>query len=127
MAYATVEDVQARRLEELSDAEADLASVLLDDAAVLIDSVATIDPEDEQALERAKTVSCNMVNRALMASTSDALGVSNASYTMGPFSQSATFSNPSGDLYLTSNERRMLGAGATAIGSMRAKVGWPHA
>ena len=68
-----------------------------------------------------------MVNRALMASTSDALGVSNASYTMGPFSQSATFSNPSGDLYLTANERRMLGAGATAIGSMRAKVGWPHA
>ena len=46
MAYATVEDVQARRLEELSDAEADLASVLLDDAAVLIDSVATIDQED---------------------------------------------------------------------------------
>lgn len=127
MAYATVEDVQARRLDELTDEEAALASVLLDDAAVLIDSVAEIDPEDGQMLERARTVSCNMVNRALAASASDAYGVSNASYTMGPFSQSATFSNPSGDLYLTATEKRMLGASGSRIGSIRAQVGGPDA
>lgn len=127
MAYATVDDVQERRVQQLTDEECALAAVLLDDAAVLIDSVATIGQGDEVLLARARTVSCNMVNRALLASASDAYGVSNASYTLGPFTQSATFSNPSGDLYLTATEKRMLGAGGTAIGSMRAQVGGPDA
>lgn len=123
MAYATVEDLEARYGELSSDLQ-EQAEVLLDDAAVLIDSQATIDSEDEQQLAAAKMVSCAVVNRALQASASDMYGVSNASYTMGPFSQSATFSNPSGDLYLTAQEKRLLGAGGTIISSMRAQVGW---
>lgn len=124
MSYATVEDVQARRLEELTDEQAALVAVLLEDAAVLIDSETTIDTDNEKQLAAAKMVSCNVVNRALQASESDMYGVSNASYTMGPFSQSATFSNPSGDLYLSRTEKDMLNVGGTVISSMRAMVGW---
>lgn len=123
MAYATVADLEGRYGELSSDLQ-ERAEVLLDDAATLIDASATIDPESETQLAAAKMVSCAVVNRALQASESDMYGVSDASYTMGPFSQSATFSNPSGDLYLTSGERRLLGAGGTVIGSMRAQVGW---
>lgn len=123
MAYATVADLEDR-YGELSTEQADRAEVLLDDAATMIDLTFGSEETDETRLDARKMVSCSMVNRALAASESDAYGVSNATYTMGPFSQSATFANPSGDLYLTAGERRLLGAGGALIGSIRPVIGW---
>ena len=124
MAYATVSDLNRRRTEPLTDEEkVSLAEALLDDAATMLDALVTVDPSDQQQLERLRMVSCAMVNRALQAAGSEAYGVSEASYTMGPFTQSATFSNPSGDLYLTSRECDLLGIGGTAIVGIRARVG----
>lgn len=126
MAYATIEDLEARYGEV--DAElTDRAQALLDDAATILDARVVVDISDQQQRERLRLVSCSMVNRALQAAASDAYGVSNASYTMGPFTQSATFANPSGDLYLTKGERDLLGIGGSVIGSIRARVGWRHA
>lgn len=121
MAYATIDQLEAR-YGEVADELRDRAQALLEDAATILDSRVMVDISDQQQLDRLELVSCAMVNRALMAAESEAYGVSNASYSMGPFSQTATFANPSGDLYLTSGELRLLGATGTAIGSIRAVV-----
>ena len=43
--------------------------------------------------------------------------------TAGPYTQSWTFANPSGDMYLTKMEKRLLGITSGYIGSIRPKVG----
>lgn len=122
MAYATYEDLQAR-WRTLTEAEQETATVLLDDAGAIIDAYVLIDTEDEGQMERAKYVSCSMVRRAMQATESDMIGISQASATMGPFSQQATFANPTGELYLTAQEKAMLGASSSFVGSLRAKIG----
>lgn len=120
MAYATVQDLEAR-YGALTDGQQERASVLLDDAAVLIDSAATIDTEARESA--AKVVSCAMVNRALQAAESDAYGVSQATMTAGSYSQSMSFANPSGDLYFTSTEKALLGISGGYIGSIQPRIG----
>ena len=122
MAYATLDDLQAR-YGEVAYELTGRAEALLEDAATLLNARVLVDISDQQQRERLRLVSCAMVNRALQAAASDVYGVSNASYTMGPFTQSATFSNPSGDLYLTKNECILLGIGGTRIGSIRPRIG----
>lgn len=120
MAYATIEELESR-YGALTDEQQERASVLLDDAAVLIDSAATIDTEARESA--ARVVSCAMVNRALQAAESDAYGVSQATMTAGSYSQSMSFANPSGDLYFTSTEKALLGIGGGYIGSIRPRIG----
>ena len=96
MAYATVADLEAR-WRELTDAEETQAETMLSDAALIIDAFTTIDPDDADALARAKYVSCAMVERAMMAAASDGFGVTNMSATMGPFTQQVTYANPNGE------------------------------
>jgi len=120
MAYATVQDLEAR-YGALTDEQQERASVLLDDAAVLIDSAATIDTEARESA--ARVVSCAMVNRALQAAESDAYGVSQATMTAGSYSQSMSFANPSGDLYFTSTEKALLGISGGYIGSIQPRIG----
>lgn len=122
MAYATYEDLESR-WRALSESEQEAATVLLGDAAAIIDAYALIDPDNAEQMNRAKYVSCAMVRRSMQASDSDLVGISQASATMGPFSQQATIANPSGELYLTAAEKAMLGANSSFIGSVRAKIG----
>lgn len=107
MAYATVEDVEGRWHSLTSD-EQERCALLLDDAAVAIDMLTTV---GESKLEAAKIVSCNMVIRAMAASDSqnDAFGATSVTTTAGPYSQSVSFANPSGDLYFTKLDKKMLG------------------
>jgi hypothetical protein len=121
MAYATIDDLEAR-YGEVPLGLRGQAEALLGDAATILDARVEVDPTDEQQLERLRLVSCAMVNRALMAAESEAYGISDASYTMGPFTQSATFANPSGDLYLTKGELALLGVGGVIV-DIRARVG----
>lgn len=120
MAYATHADIEAR-WRELSATEEAQADTLCEDASAIIDSLVTV---DEGKLELAKVVCCNMVIRAMSASQSDAYGLSQGSMTAGVYTQSWTYSNPSGDMYLTKLERQMLGIGQGYIGSIRVKVGY---
>lgn len=124
MAYATLEDYEARYGELGSETARSRVSVRLDDAAVYLDARVEVDPDDEHQAAALKIVSCAMVNRAMAAEESDAVGVSEARYTMGPFTQSATFSNPSGDLYLTAGEKALLGVNGSLITGIRPVVGW---
>lgn len=111
MAFATVSDVVARWRDLTSD-EQDKAEVLIEDASVMLSALVSVDPSDQQQAALLKRVCCSMVIRAMIASASDALGVSQVSASVGPFDQTAHFANPNGDLYLTRQERKILGVGA---------------
>lgn len=119
MAYATVAELEAR-YGELTDERQEQAAVLLDDAAVLIDAMATVDEAHEAA---ARVVSCAMVNRALSAYESDMYGITQQTMTAGSYSQSMSYTNPSGDLYMTGTEKAMLGISGGYIGSIRPRIG----
>lgn len=126
MAYANVDDLEAR-WRTLTNDERALAGTLLDDAADVIDSEVTIDPDDAAMVSRAGRISCAMVRRAMSAQASEIYGITQASATMGPFNQQATFANATGELYLSKAERSQLGANSAFIASLRPKVGWCHA
>ena len=114
MAYATVEDVQARMTRTMSTSEQAICATLLDDAAVQIDSYDHNDKAD--AL---KTVSCRMVIRALGDGESDIpMGATQGSMSGLGYSQSWTISSggSAGELYISKTEKRMLGVG-NKIGS----------
>jgi len=117
MAYATVADLEAR-WRDLAESERAVASALLDDAAALIDSYGT--PSSAQA---ALAVSCSMVRRAMNPMTAEFYGVSQASMTAGSYQQQMTYANPSGDLYLTKQEKRELGFGIGKLGMARPSYG----
>lgn len=114
-AFAEVSDLEAR-WRPLAPDERLRAAVLLEDASVLLRAESpTIDarlasepPTLDAGIPR--MIVCKMVQRA-MQSGADAAAVSALQQTAGPFSQSVTYSNPSGELYLTKSERKMLGVG----------------
>ena len=115
MAYATIGDIESR-WRVLSTDEAARAAALLEDAATIIDAYGT--PNEDAA----RVVSCNMVIRAMSASSLDTFGVTQSSMTAGPYTQSWTYSNPSGDMYLTKTERKMLGFAGGYIGSIEPAI-----
>lgn len=122
MAYATVSDIEARWRELTADEESK-AGVLLDDAAAILDTLGVFDSSDPNVAANLRTVSCNMVIRSMSAAQADTFGMSQGSMTAGPYTQSWTFANPSGDMYLTKMEKRLLGITSGYIGSIRPKVG----
>ena len=116
MAYATVADLEAR-WKALESGQASVAEALLDGVAVLIDSYGT--PDEDAAL----TVSCTAVRRAMSVNDMGLYGVTQSSMTAGSYQQQWTYGNPTGDLYLTKAERRMLGFGGGKAGIARPSSG----
>lgn len=120
--YATVGDIEVR-WRTLSATEQTKAAALISDATAIIDSLAGPAFEcSEDWDEKAKIVCCNMVIRAMSAGESDAFGVSQTSMTAGPYSQSWSYANPGGDMYLTKLEKRMLGITSGYIGSIEPAI-----
>ncbi|MBQ1449739.1 MAG: hypothetical protein IIZ12_02215, partial [Eggerthellaceae bacterium] len=62
-----------------------------------------------------KIVVCNMVERA-MSTGGDMYGVTQQSMTAVGFTQQYTYANPTGDLYISKAEKRMLGISGTGKG-----------
>lgn len=109
MAYATVDDVQARLTYTMTADQRTVCAALLDDAAVLIDAYT-----DDVPVETAKIVSCRMVARAIGdgSTTGIPAGASQGSISALGYSQSWTMTGGStGEVYLTKTERKMLGVG----------------
>lgn len=100
----TVADLEAR-WHPLTPVQQVQAKVLLEDALNLIKTEC---PSWEN-LEKATVVrvACQVVKRAML--SSEHVGLTQHSQTEGPFTDSYTFSNPDGDLYLTRGERKALG------------------
>ena len=116
MAYATVADVQERLAWTMSEDQENICSVLLDDAAVLIDAAALNASDGAK-----KVVSCRMVIRAL-GDGGDAggvpMGATQGSMSALGYSQSWTIGSggATGELYLGKTDRQILGLG-NQIGS----------
>lgn len=115
MAYAEISDVSQRMIREMSQDEQDVCSALLDDAAVMLDTLA---PNESADLK--KIVSCRMVIRALGDGQSSGypVGASQGSMSALGYSQSWTVSSGGavGELYLSRQDKRMLGI-SNSIGS----------
>lgn len=103
--FATVVDLEAR-WHPLTDSERDKAQVLIDDASdMILDAAGDIDALRAETLTR---ICCQMVKRAMIADTANPTGMSQYSQTAGSFSESGTYANPTGDLYLLAAEKRAL-------------------
>ena len=113
--FAAVEGYEARYGEVKDEAR---VSALLQDATNIIASQPgfAMREGDETWYGVLETVTCAMVHRSLMSGAY--AGLSNVSQGAGGYTASAAVYNPSGDLYLTRNERRALGIGGARIGSV---------
>lgn len=125
MAYAEVSDIETR-WRDLSTEEEARATALIDDASAMLAELVDIRDGDEQQLGLLKIVCCNMVIRAMSASEYDAFGASQMSMTAGPYTQQFTYANPSGDMYLTKMEKRLLGVTSSYIHSIRPMMRGDH-
>lgn len=105
--FASVDDLEAR-FRPLSLDEKTRAGTLLKDASALIRDEC---PRWAQACpDSLVAVCCQAVIRRMVLPDSQ-VGVSTTQQTAGSFSESLTYANPMGDLYLTRSERRRLGGG----------------
>lgn len=115
MAYATVEDVQARMTRQMTEAEQTTCASLLNDAAVIIDSYTNTASEDAKNL-----VSCRMVIRAIGdgQSLGVPVGATQGSMSALGYAQSWTIGSGggNGEIYISKMDRKLLGVG-DAIGS----------
>ena len=125
MAYAEVSDIETR-WRDLSTDEESRATALLDDASTMLNGLVDVDAADDAQLQLLKIVCCSMVIRAMSASEYDAFGASQMSMTAGPYTQQFTYANPSGDMYLTKMEKRLLGITSSYITSIRPMMRGDH-
>lgn len=122
MRYAEATDLELRMMRPVPENELAAVEALLDDASAMLTSLAG-PPEGEERAELYKATVCNMVKRVMASSDAGLFGVTQSTMTAGPYSQSQTYSNPAGDMYLTSAEKRMLGITKGYIGSLRPMIG----
>lgn len=124
MAYADVTDIEVRLGRTFTADETIQVQALLDGASAVLDKLVDVDGSAEQA-DLLQFVCTNMVCRAVSAQGMDVLGASQASITAGAYTQSYSFATPSGDMYLTKLEKRLLGITTGYIGSIEPEIkGW---
>lgn len=108
--FAEVSDLEAR-WHALTASERERAERLLDDAS---DLMRTTCPNWRNATDLTlERICCAVVRRAMLASDETA-GVSQHTQTAGSYSESFSYSNPDGDLYLTRSEKESLGGDGAA-------------
>ena len=124
-AFATVADYEARQ-GTLDASDKVRCEALLEDASAAMRSrfrafhgqayAENINPSFD---DNAKAVCVALVARSLSVPASLA-GVTQYSQTTGPYSASATYSNPTGDIYIGKSDLKALGLTGTRIGSIDA-------
>lgn len=120
MAFATTKDLEAR-WRTLTDDEKTIAETFLNDAENMLSQLI---PDfgtkviDETYKAVLIAVECAIVKRSLMTCFEQA-GVSQHTVTAGSYNENITYANPSGDMYLTKNEKKLLGISRQRIGSIR--------
>lgn len=125
MAFAEVSDIESRWRELSTDEEA-RATTLIDDASAMLSALVVVDISDKRQAGLLKMVCCNMVIRAMSASEYDAFGASQMSMTAGPYTQQWTYTNPTGDMFVTKMEKRLLGISTGYIGTIRPMMAGEH-
>lgn len=131
MSWATIAQYEAR-YGDVAAADEPMLQECLDDATSQINAAMDgcgIDYSEPSAdYARRLMMVCRQMAHRAFAANAEALpfGISQASQTAGPYTQSYSFSNPYGDLFMTASEKRMLGIGASYIGSIPAEVDGPR-
>lgn len=104
--YAEVEDLACTVLD------AEVAEKLIERASLMVTRACGSATPDEDA---ARMVVCLMVERALSSPTADEFGQTPQTLqSISTYSNTWTWGNPVGDLYIKKSELRMLGASAFA-------------
>lgn len=113
MAYATVEEVSQYIGRDLAESEQDMCSMLLDEAAAIIDAYSYGASTDNK-----KLVSLRITKRALNLDNSFPIGATQGSMSALGYSQQWGFSSgsSSGQLYLDKTDKILLGRRG-AVGS----------
>ena len=127
--FATVEDLEAR-WRTLAEEERPVAETTLLDATAFISaemarSHVNIRPDDEVQHQNLVAVTCAVTKRSLLMafdSGNTLTGVSKYQEQADVWNASVTLANPMGDMYLTAQEKRLLGIGRTVVGSARAAM-----
>lgn len=116
-ALAEVSDL-AKAWAGYSDDMESRAEALLSFVSAAIRSMCDADALD---LEVAKGVACQVAARMLQSGGSP--GVSQESWTASPFGGSVSYANPTGDIYLTAFEKRLLGIDDAAAFYINGTIG----
>ena len=87
--------------------EGERADVLLPLVSAAVRAACDWEAVDPEVL---RLVTVQATARMLQAGSEAPIGASQTSWTASPFGGSTTYANPSGDVYLTAFERRLLGA-----------------
>lgn len=114
MAYATIENIQARISRALSEEEKTVATALAESAAVYIDAYNKGASEDAK-----REVTINMVVRAVGSNDGSSIPIGATQGSVGAlgYTQSWAYGNGStGELYLSKMDKKLLGV-ANKIGS----------
>lgn len=121
--FAIVNDLEAR-WRELDEQEQARAAVLLVDASNYIRVLANDDFSEasEETLEVLKAVTCDIVKRAMLSDINDG-AISSIQQTAGSYSESLNYANPTGDIYLTSLEKKLLGISSQTISFSVPEIG----
>lgn len=120
-AFATIEDYEARwgKVDEGREA---IVCAALDDAGLILRSYVDAEGASQELVDKLRLVSLNMVKRAMATYDGGVYGASQTEATMGPFNQSVQWANPSGDMYITSSEKDLLGIGSSWIAAVPARI-----
>lgn len=106
--FATVQELKDR-WPDLPVGGEDHAETLLEDASQFIldvyPSAAGVSPSTR------RRVVCSVVRRAMQSDQSDMGGMASVSMTAGPYTTQQTAANPTGDFFLTKQEKLALGGG----------------
>lgn len=106
--YATTDDLACTVLDT------EIAEKLIERASLMVTSRCKHVELDQDA---ARIVVCQMVERALSSPTAEEFGQSpQALQSISQYSNTWTWGNPVGDLYIKGSELRMLGVGNGRIG-----------
>lgn len=118
-AFATVTDLEAR-WRILSEEEKTKANTLLSDASVHLQTLISRKygenyTPSELMSENLKIITCNIVMRSMNVKQGF-FGCTEISTTAGPYSQTFTPINSSGDMRLTAEELKLLGLSSASAG-----------
>ncbi len=117
--FATLEDYEAR-FGSVPVPEQPMVEQRLSDASAMMATLMASSGVDYEGAKPPLSdalvfVCCNIAHRTVQASA-DAYGVTQYSQGAGGYNESFTYANPTGDMYMTKPEKRMLGIGKSRIG-----------
>lgn len=127
--FATIEDLEARWRTLTEDEQAQAETTLLDATAFITSEMkrsgVLVEPDDEVQHQNLVAVTCAVAKRSLLMafdSGNTLTGVSKYQEQADVWNASVTLANPMGDMYLTAQEKRLLGIGRLKAGSARAAM-----